>query len=402
MKPLFAKVGVTNIIPDGQSPVPVFLDPKGLETFAADEPYLLGDGTSLESPVPVVDARGPIYISDSGNPVSAIPITNMPSGDGPTPNVYIPNLQDFWTNEKGLSQYVTRFNVTGPNLVLEMSFLFDGGPFFTITHGSDTLQIAKVHLDSVNGIGCLVAIASGVTSEVSTLLVSAVGGTFGGLFGRVRELSYKPAVAWSDSLGGTDQQYHTFDGDIPGELVAMSIWKGGYRDSGRFSPTTLIENNWILDGDPVSYTTSPVEAPWVEVDSGIYQINTEYRPRPSKLFDITFDEPVPAPLYWDFGVTTDPGSVTYSGIGDVTQNNNWVSSGVIGGNVTQMQERYNQVYTGAKIEGYGNTRIGSIQFYANPIPYGCSIHRQADQQKTEYRNFYGRPWVALVVCLVEA
>lgn len=395
-------IGITLIVPDGQDAMPVYQDEAGIVTAAKDEPYLLSDGLSLLSPVPVVDAGGPIWLKADGSPVQAVAVTEMPSGDGPTPNVYVPNLQDFWTNENELDEYVTRFNVTGPNVVLEMSFLFDGDPFFTITHGADTLQIAKVHLDAVNGIGCLVAIAEGVASEVATLRVSATGGTFGGLLGRVRELSYRPAVAWSDSLGGTDQQYHAFEGDTPGELVAMSIWKGGYRDSGKFTPTTLIENNWILDGEPVPYTTSPVEEPWTEVDPGIYQINTEYRPRPSKLFDITFDAPVPAPLYWDFGVTTDPGSVTYSGIGNTTQNNNWVDSGVIGGNVTQMQERYNQTYTGAKIEGYGNTRIGSIRFYSNPTPYGCSIYRQADQQKTEYRNFYGRPWVALVVCLVEA
>lgn len=395
-------IGVTAIVPDGQAAIPVYQNASGLSTKAEDEPYLLSDRISLESPIPVFDAGAPIWISEDGSPVDALAVSDLPSGDGPTPSVYVPNLQDFWTNEKDLSEYVTRFNVTGPNVVLEMSFLFDGSPFFTITHGADTLQIAQVHLDSVNGIGCLVAIAAGVVSEVATLRVSATGGTFGGLLGRVRELSYRPAVAWSESLAGSDQQYHTFEGDTPGELVAMSIWKGGYRDSGKFTPTTLIENNWILDGDPIPYSTSPVEAPWEEIDPGIYQINTEYRPRPSKLFDITFAQPVPSPIYWDFGVTTDPGSVTYTGVGNVTTNNNWVDNNVIGGNVTQMQERYNQTYTGARIEGYGNTRIGSIRLYSNPTPYGCSIYRQADQHRTEYRNFYGRPWVALVVCLVEA
>lgn len=67
-----------------------------------------------------------------------------------------------------------------------------------------------------------------------------------------------------------------------------------------------------------------------------------------------------------------------------------------------MQERYNTIYYGAQIQGYGNSRIGTIRFYSNPTVYGCSIYRQADIQNIEYRNFYGRPWVALVVCLVEA
>lgn len=65
-------LGVTLIVPPGQSATPVYLDPDGIETFATDDPYLLDDGRSLMPPLPVVDV---------GNVPGAIGVTDT----GPTP-----------------------------------------------------------------------------------------------------------------------------------------------------------------------------------------------------------------------------------------------------------------------------------------------------------------------------
>lgn len=397
------KVGITAIPIEGQDLTPVFQDDSGLPTEPKDAPYLLSDDRSLLAPIPVIVSSSPVWFKADGSPVDALRVTHLPSGDGPTPapSDYETNLLDFWTNEKDLTEYTTRFNSHGPNVVLEMCFIFTGEPVFQFMHGSDSVEVIAMRLDQDTGMGCLVAVGEGVVTEIAPLTVSCTGGTFGGVFGRVRELAYSPELVWSTSLTGRDLNYHDYDTDGFGETIGVSMWERGYSDSGQFTGINRQARAWIIDGSPITYTTSEVQSPWVEVDPGVYQLETENRPHMSPLFEFTFESPVPAPLYWDFAATANPGGMTFSGMTTETQVNNWTSGVVIGANITQAQNYYGQQFTGAKISGYGSCLVGSFRFYSDPTPYGCSIHRGPSANLLRYRNTSRNQWVALIACIAE-
>lgn len=57
-------------------------DPNGIPSESKPGAYLLADGRSLQSPVPVYDAGGSIGVDSAGRPVDAWPITINFSGDG--------------------------------------------------------------------------------------------------------------------------------------------------------------------------------------------------------------------------------------------------------------------------------------------------------------------------------
>lgn len=46
----------------------------GIEAFQADEPYLLSDGKTMQTPLPVFDAGGPIFIDAMGNAQTALAV----------------------------------------------------------------------------------------------------------------------------------------------------------------------------------------------------------------------------------------------------------------------------------------------------------------------------------------
>lgn len=57
----------------------------GIDTFETDGPYLLSDGVSLASPLPVHVVDGPVFFDSNGNPQAAIPIrATAPPADGVT------------------------------------------------------------------------------------------------------------------------------------------------------------------------------------------------------------------------------------------------------------------------------------------------------------------------------
>lgn len=396
-------VGITLIPQPGQDVVPIYQDPNGLLTFAQDAPYLAKDGRSLMEPMPVIEVGQPIWQDINGNAVQAVAVTELPSGDGPS-DPFITNLLDFWTNDQHLSEYTTQFNVTGPNLVLEMFFLYDEErPFFTINHGGDTFEVVQSTFNPETKMGCLIATCVSARAEISSLHVTATGGTFGGIFGRIRELDYPPKVVWSDSRYGRDSSYHNLVCPEVGELVGACMWMGGYRDSGKFYELTMQARSDILDGVEISYTTTPMDtAWWTQVADGVYEVDSQRPSVPRVLFEFVFDEHAPSPIYWDFGITATPGYVTFSGIGNAVQNNNWVDGEVYGANITQEQGRYNQYYTGARFSGWGKARVGNFKFYHSVTPYHCAIHRSRGVSETRFRNSYPNPWVALIACLKDA
>lgn len=83
--PKYSKIGITTAIPDDVEPIGVYESDGGIEVFPTDSPYLLEDGGSLLSPVPVIVVDGPVYTDKLGNARQAWPVT----GIGPPPSAGI-------------------------------------------------------------------------------------------------------------------------------------------------------------------------------------------------------------------------------------------------------------------------------------------------------------------------
>lgn len=69
----------------GEGGIGVYEHEAGIDTFETDGPYLLNDGVSLASPLPVHFVDGPVFFDSNGNPQTAIPIRgSTPPPDGIT------------------------------------------------------------------------------------------------------------------------------------------------------------------------------------------------------------------------------------------------------------------------------------------------------------------------------
>lgn len=74
-------LGITLNTPTGQEATGVYQDENGVEVFVTNEPYLLEDGRSLSSPLPVFDAGGPTFLSRKGTRQRSLAINGL----GPLP-----------------------------------------------------------------------------------------------------------------------------------------------------------------------------------------------------------------------------------------------------------------------------------------------------------------------------
>lgn len=70
-------LGVTFIPKSGQSVTGVYEADNGVEVFETDTPYLMTDGKSLVSPLPVIDVGGPVFADGMGNAQSSMPVTGL-------------------------------------------------------------------------------------------------------------------------------------------------------------------------------------------------------------------------------------------------------------------------------------------------------------------------------------
>lgn len=75
------KLGITTAKSEAADVLGVYESPNGVEVFETDAPYLLSDGDSLMSPIPVIVVDGPVYTDTMGNTQSALAVTGL----GPTP-----------------------------------------------------------------------------------------------------------------------------------------------------------------------------------------------------------------------------------------------------------------------------------------------------------------------------
>lgn len=81
-------LGITYIVPAGQSPTGIYNSESGIEAFETDTPYLAGGSDALTSPLPVFDAGGPVFKDSMGGLHQALPIKGLtppePDPDGIT------------------------------------------------------------------------------------------------------------------------------------------------------------------------------------------------------------------------------------------------------------------------------------------------------------------------------
>lgn len=70
-------LGITLIVPAGQEATGVYEGAAGVEVFTTDTPYLLSDGKSLSSPLPVFDAGGPTFTDSMGNAQRALAVSGL-------------------------------------------------------------------------------------------------------------------------------------------------------------------------------------------------------------------------------------------------------------------------------------------------------------------------------------
>lgn len=66
-----------------QDPTGIYEAEGGVEIFVTDEPYLLSDGKTLQPPLYVFDAGGPVFIDSMGNAQKslAVAIGSIPVED---------------------------------------------------------------------------------------------------------------------------------------------------------------------------------------------------------------------------------------------------------------------------------------------------------------------------------
>lgn len=67
-------IGLTIVATSAEAAMPIYRTASGASAFEIDEPYLLSDGQSLQSPVPVYDAGAPVGVDALGRPVDAFPV----------------------------------------------------------------------------------------------------------------------------------------------------------------------------------------------------------------------------------------------------------------------------------------------------------------------------------------
>lgn len=76
-------LGITLVAQGSAGATGVYEDPSGIEVFETNEPYLLEDGVSLQPPLPVFDAGGPVFQDSMGNAQRALAVRGLtpPSGE---------------------------------------------------------------------------------------------------------------------------------------------------------------------------------------------------------------------------------------------------------------------------------------------------------------------------------
>lgn len=193
-------LGITLNLQDGQSPVPVFQDDAGLDTFETDAPYLLSDAMSLEAPIPVVVNDGPVWLDPAGNPFNALAVKTVPGGSG-----LVKGPLDIIDDTTDNDTIGGTFDLATPSMTLAVVTAYVG-EFASInaTHGGEPLTLVRE--DHAGGIVTAVFYGNGMTMESAELVVSAPGVKLGPSVMRMRDDWEMGAIAsdWNDGKAVAD------------------------------------------------------------------------------------------------------------------------------------------------------------------------------------------------------
>lgn len=192
-------LGITFSAVPGKTTVGVYEDEAGVGVFETDDPYLLEDGVSLESPVPVFLADGSIYQDGNGDAQRAMGV----SGLSPAPPIN-PGPLDVVLREMGaFTNFSQEFGLASNSAVVGLTCRYSGNPAVTITHGGEPITI--IEQARSGGVLALIAAGFGLTTEVANLEISATGGTLDGGVLRINEMIDVDSSlsGWENSRTGT-------------------------------------------------------------------------------------------------------------------------------------------------------------------------------------------------------
>lgn len=192
-------IGLTAIVNSSEDPIAVYLDSSGLPTFETDAPYALTNGKSLESPIPAVDAGGPVWYDWAGHAVDAVPVTAVPNAVNLDPGPL-----DMVVETAGNITVGGLFDLATASMTLAVTMRYDGDlTSMTATHGGEALQL--VRLDAADGVASAIFVGNDLTTESAEVVVTPVGATIGPAVMRMRD-DWGPgevAPTWNDGSAVT-------------------------------------------------------------------------------------------------------------------------------------------------------------------------------------------------------
>lgn len=320
-------LGLTLNLQDGQSPIPVFQDEGGLETFETNEPYLLEDGRSLVDPVPVVVASGPVWQDVAGNPFNALGVKVLPQGENPTDPIPEPTLgpQDIVIEDAGLTSMGGMFGLASPSMTLGVVCYYTGtlaAGEIQATHGGEPLTLVRIDR---NGAGVFTAIfyGNGLTIEEAELRVftTSESAKLGPALMRMRDdLGYANGIApiWND--GASTYSYKTREiatQCTPSGVVMTAFGVRSYKEGATIQqvgsyPTMVIGlRSRVLHGDLEELDNGTFASEYWEQDvPGVFTL-TDAGPDREMTLDVQIDPSVETGLRLDYTSPTDGISVFY-------------------------------------------------------------------------------------------
>lgn len=164
------RIGVTTTVAAGQDAIGIYPDDAAfIETFPAAGPYLLSDGFSLESPLPVFVSDTPAYRDSAGTLLDAIRVRGISS----PASVYGENLRGWWDVQDLSTMYQDRAGtipVTAAGQAVGLHLSKDGRGLGPDLRGLATIGMtgssAPATFDPVTGAGSVHRVSGNNTSYV--------------------------------------------------------------------------------------------------------------------------------------------------------------------------------------------------------------------------------------------
>lgn len=320
-------LGLTLNLQDGQSPIPVFQDEGGLETFETNEPYLLEDGRSLVDPIPVVVASRPVWQDVAGNPFNALGVKVLPQGENPpdpTPEHTL-GPQDIVIEDAGLTSMGGSFDLASPSMTLGVVCYYTGvlnAGEIQATHGGEPLTLVRLDRNA-SGVFTAIFYGNGLTIEEAELRVftTSESAKLGPALMRMRDdLGYENGITpiWNDGL--VTYSYKTREITTqctPSGAVMTAFGVRSYKEgatiqqAGSFPAMVIGLSSRVLHGDLEELDNDTFASDYWEQDvPGVFTL-TDAGPDREMTLDVQIDANVETGLRFDYTSPTDGISVFY-------------------------------------------------------------------------------------------